>query len=231
MVVVARASASGYVLSKRGGSSGGPEVTTASGLKFVELLEGTGATPLRGQTVTVHYTGTLANGTKFDSSVDRGRPAEYKIGVGEVIKGWDEGIMSMKVGGKRKSYSCHLAMEPGRPPTSPHLDADFRLIYSSTERNARSALHFRRMFNSFTLQQSRANTSLSVILRPFRAHILSSSDQGGAHALPRHLLTAPTARIFSSRVRTRPSASASDRICSSHLRRDDPAATLSFLGG
>lgn len=121
VVVVLAASAVGYVLSKRGGSSGGTEVTTASGLKYVELLEGTGAAPQRGQTVTVHYTGTLANGTKFDSSVDRGRPAEYKIGVGEVIKGWDEGIMSMKVGGRRKlTIPADLGYGAmGRPPNIP----------------------------------------------------------------------------------------------------------------
>ena len=121
VVVVLAASAVGYVLSKRGGSSGGAEVTTASGLKYVELVEGSGATPQRGQTVTVHYTGTLTNGTKFDSSVDRGRPAEYRIGVGEVIKGWDEGIMSMKVGGKRKlTIPANLGYGAmGRPPNIP----------------------------------------------------------------------------------------------------------------
>ena len=121
VVVVLAAAAVGYVLSKRGGSSGGAEVTTASGLKYVELVEGSGATPQRGQTVTVHYTGTLVNGTKFDSSVDRGRPAEYRIGVGEVIKGWDEGIMSMKVGGKRKlTVPANLGYGAmGRPPNIP----------------------------------------------------------------------------------------------------------------
>ncbi|HET6671625.1 MAG TPA: FKBP-type peptidyl-prolyl cis-trans isomerase [Pyrinomonadaceae bacterium] len=121
LVVLLALSAVGYVLSKRGGGSGSTEMTTASGLKYVDLVEGTGATPQRGQTVTVHYTGTLTNGTKFDSSVDRGRPAEYRIGVGEVIKGWDEGIMSMKVGGKRKlTIPANLAYGPmGRPPNIP----------------------------------------------------------------------------------------------------------------
>ena len=121
VVVVLAASAVAYVLSKRGGSRGGAEVTTASGLKYVEVVEGSGATPQRGQTVTVHYTGTLANGTKFDSSVDRGRPAEYRIGVGEVIKGWDEAIMSMKVGGKRKlTIPANLGYGAmGRPPNIP----------------------------------------------------------------------------------------------------------------
>lgn len=77
-------------------------VTTASGLKYVDEKVGTGESPKTGQTVVVHYTGTLTDGKKFDSSVDRGQPFKFKIGVGQVIKGWDEGVMSMKVGGKRK---------------------------------------------------------------------------------------------------------------------------------
>ena len=76
--------------------------TTASGLKYLDYLVGEGTTPVVGQMVHVHYTGTLADGTKFDSSLDRGRPISFLIGRGKVIKGWDEGIMSMKVGGKRK---------------------------------------------------------------------------------------------------------------------------------
>lgn len=77
-------------------------VTTPSGLKYIDIQEGTGATPTTGQTVTVHYTGTLEDGTKFDSSRDRGRPFSFKIGVGQVIKGWDEGVGTMKVGGRRQ---------------------------------------------------------------------------------------------------------------------------------
>jgi FKBP-type peptidyl-prolyl cis-trans isomerase len=77
-------------------------VTTASGLKYVELKEGDGATPESGKTVVVHYTGTLEDGTKFDSSRDRGQPFSFKIGVGQVIKGWDEGLSTMKVGGRRQ---------------------------------------------------------------------------------------------------------------------------------
>ena len=77
-------------------------ITTPSGLKYVDLVEGTGASPQPGQTVVVHYTGTLEDGTKFDSSRDRNRPFEFKIGVGQVIKGWDEGVGSMKVGGRRQ---------------------------------------------------------------------------------------------------------------------------------
>jgi peptidylprolyl isomerase len=77
-------------------------ITTPSGLKYVEIQEGTGPSPVAGKIVVVHYTGTLENGTKFDSSVDRGQPFRFPIGQGVVIKGWDEGVMSMKVGGKRK---------------------------------------------------------------------------------------------------------------------------------
>ncbi|MEH1967781.1 MULTISPECIES: FKBP-type peptidyl-prolyl cis-trans isomerase [unclassified Nostoc] len=77
-------------------------VTTPSGLKYVELKEGTGATPQSGQTVEVHYVGTLEDGTKFDSSRDRGQPFSFKIGIGQVIKGWDEGLSTMKVGGRRQ---------------------------------------------------------------------------------------------------------------------------------
>jgi len=77
-------------------------VTTPSGLKYVDLVEGTGPSPRTGQVTTVHYTGWLTDGTKFDSSVDRGEPFKFPIGMGRVIKGWDEGVASMKVGGKRK---------------------------------------------------------------------------------------------------------------------------------
>jgi peptidylprolyl isomerase len=83
----------------------GKMTTTASGLKFEDSKVGTGASPAAGQTCVMHYTGWLyENGTKgkkFDSSVDRGQPFEFPIGQGRVIKGWDEGVATMKVGGKR----------------------------------------------------------------------------------------------------------------------------------
>ena len=75
--------------------------TTDSGLKYIVVQEGDGASPQRGQNVTVHYTGTLEDGSKFDSSRDRNRPFSFKIGVGQVIKGWDEGVADMKVGERR----------------------------------------------------------------------------------------------------------------------------------
>jgi peptidylprolyl isomerase len=77
------------------------QVTTPSGLQYTDLKVGDGASPRAGQTVTVQYTGTLTNGKKFDSSRDRGTPFSFKIGVGQVIKGWDEGVMGMKIGGHR----------------------------------------------------------------------------------------------------------------------------------
>jgi peptidylprolyl isomerase len=77
----------------------------ASDLKITDTVVGTGATPKTGQTCVMHYTGWLyedgAKGQKFDSSVDRGEPFEFRIGTGQVIKGWDEGVATMKVGGKR----------------------------------------------------------------------------------------------------------------------------------
>ena len=76
--------------------------TTPSGLKYVELKEGTGKTPTAGQTCVVHYTGWLESGKKFDSSVDHGQPFSFPVGRGRVIRGWDEGVATMKVGGKRK---------------------------------------------------------------------------------------------------------------------------------
>lgn len=75
---------------------------TRSGLKFKDLVKGQGARPQTGQTVVVHYTGWLVDGQKFDSSVDRGEPFVFVIGQGNVIKGWDEGVKGMQVGGKRR---------------------------------------------------------------------------------------------------------------------------------
>lgn len=77
-------------------------ITTDSGLKYIEEKVGDGVVAKKGDQVAVHYTGKLANGTKFDSSLDRGQPIVFPLGAGRVIKGWDEGIAGMKVGGKRK---------------------------------------------------------------------------------------------------------------------------------
>ena len=79
-----------------------PLTKTASGLGYVDLVEGTGPQPKTGDSVRVHYTGWLENGKKFDSSHDRREPLVFAVGRGQVIQGWDEGVGSMKVGGKRK---------------------------------------------------------------------------------------------------------------------------------
>ncbi|HLJ91174.1 MAG TPA: FKBP-type peptidyl-prolyl cis-trans isomerase [Candidatus Angelobacter sp.] len=88
----------------------GKPTTTSSGLKYWDIVTGTGDTATDGQTVKVHYTGWLESGKKFDSSVDRGRPFEFLLGRGQVIKGWDEGVAGMKVGGKRQ---LHIPAELG----------------------------------------------------------------------------------------------------------------------
>jgi len=80
----------------------GQVVTTESGLQYLDLVVGTGRQAKRGDTATVHYIGWLADGKKFDSSVDRKEPFSFRVGAGQVIKGWDEGVGTMKVGGKRK---------------------------------------------------------------------------------------------------------------------------------
>jgi FKBP-type peptidyl-prolyl cis-trans isomerase len=96
-------------------------VTTTSGLKYVDQKVGTGDTAKKGDRVEVHYTGWLKDGKKFDSSVDRKEPFQFPLGAGRVIKGWDEGVAGMKVGGKRKLIIPYkLAYgEEGRPPVIP----------------------------------------------------------------------------------------------------------------
>jgi FKBP-type peptidyl-prolyl cis-trans isomerase len=97
------------------------EVKTKSGLRYVDQKVGTGDKAEKGDTVTVHYTGWLKSGKKFDSSKDRGDPFKFELGAGRVIKGWDEGVAGMKVGGKRKLIiPPDLAYgEEGHPPQIP----------------------------------------------------------------------------------------------------------------
>ena len=113
-------------------------ITTATGLKYVDTLVGTGAAPVRGQQCLVHYTGWLndgrgGHGKKFDSSLDRGQPLAFPVGIGRVIKGWDEGLLSMKVGGKRTLYiPSYLGYGPrgagGDIPPNADLIFDVELV-------------------------------------------------------------------------------------------------------
>ncbi|HEX6184501.1 MAG TPA: FKBP-type peptidyl-prolyl cis-trans isomerase [Pyrinomonadaceae bacterium] len=110
----------------RGGGAGA-EMTTGSGLKYTDLVVGTGPSPQQGQTAVVHYTGTLTDGTKFDSSRDKGQPYSFTLGRGEVIKGWDEGVATMKVGGRRK-----LIVPPALgygPRARPGIPANSTLVF------------------------------------------------------------------------------------------------------
>ena len=113
------ASAVAYVVANRKGQAG-TEVTTASGIKYTDLKVGEGASPRMGQTVRVHYTGWLENGTEFDSSFKHGGPAEFKLGPG-LIPGWNETLQTMKAGGKRRlTIPPSLAYGPlGQPPRIP----------------------------------------------------------------------------------------------------------------
>lgn len=120
VVLALAAAAIVYMVKNRAGGVA-QEVKTPSGLKYTDLVIGTGPTPQKGQTLTVHYTGTLENGKQFDSSRDRGTPMEFKFGVQPMIKGWDEGLATMKVGGRRKLVvPPALGYGPqGRPPDIP----------------------------------------------------------------------------------------------------------------
>ena len=96
-------------------------ITTKSGLKYIDETVGTGKVAKSGDSVEVHYTGWLKDGTKFDSSKDRGQPFDFPLGGGQVIKGWDEGVAGMKEGGKRKLIIPYALAygERGRPPVIP----------------------------------------------------------------------------------------------------------------
>ena len=99
------------------------------GLKYYDTVVGTGATPKTGQTASMRYTGTLLDGTKFDSSYDRGTaPFDFRIGTGQVIPGWDEGVATMKVGGKRRLV-IPSTLAYGSNPPSPAIPPDATLVF------------------------------------------------------------------------------------------------------
>lgn len=107
----------------------GVEITSPSGLRYTDLVVGTGAQPQKGQTVSIHYSGTLENGEEFDSSRRKGSPLEYKFGVTPMIPGWDEGVSTMKVGGRRKLVvPARLGYgQQGRPGIPPNATLLFDL--------------------------------------------------------------------------------------------------------
>ena len=122
VVVIAVLAVAGvaYFITRRGATQGSsPEITTASGLRIQDLRVGDGPSPKPGQTVTVHYIGWLENGKEFNNSYKLGRPAEFRIRG--LIKGWDEGLSTMKVGGKRRLFvPSNLAYGlRGSPPNIP----------------------------------------------------------------------------------------------------------------
>ncbi len=105
----------------------GEPTVSESGLGIIDIETGTGETPETGKLVAVHYTGWLSDGTKFDSSLDRGTPFEFVLGLSQVIAGWDEGLATMKVGGKRRLIiPSELAYgEQGRPSIPPNSELTF----------------------------------------------------------------------------------------------------------
>jgi len=130
VIAFAAAFAAVYVINRRS-THAGAEVTTPSGLKIQDLKVGDGPSPKMGQTVRVHYIGRLENGKEFNNSYTMGQPAEFKLG--QVIEGWNEGLQTMKVGGKRKLWiPSNLAYGPrGRPPQIPpnsNLEFEIELL-------------------------------------------------------------------------------------------------------
>jgi peptidylprolyl isomerase len=119
LIVAVAAAAVAYVVANRNGQAGN-EITTASGMKYVDLKVGDGATPRTGQRVRVHYIGRLENGREFENSYNQGPPAEFNVGPG-LIAGWNEALQTMKVGGKRRiTLPPNLAYgAAGSPPKIP----------------------------------------------------------------------------------------------------------------
>jgi FKBP-type peptidyl-prolyl cis-trans isomerase len=131
LIVAVAAAAIVYAFANRNGQAGN-EITTASGLKYVDLKVGDGATPRIGQGVQVHYIGWLENGTEFENSYKLGRPAQFSVGPG-LIPGWNEALQSMKVGGKRRiilppSLAYGAAGQPPKIPANATLTFEIELL-------------------------------------------------------------------------------------------------------
>jgi peptidylprolyl isomerase len=130
LIVAVAAAAVAYVVANRNGQAGN-EITTASGMKYVDLKVGDGATPGMGQRVRVHYIGKLENGKEFENSYNQGPPAEFTVGSG-LIPGWNEALQTMKVGGKRRiTLPPDLAYGPtgsGKIPPNATLTFEIELL-------------------------------------------------------------------------------------------------------
>ena len=127
VVVALLAGAAAYLLVPSLPGRAGAEVTTPSGLKYTDLVVGNGPSPRAGQTAVVHYTGTLTDGTKFDSSRDKGQPFSFVFKQSPMIEGWDEGVATMKVGGRRR-----LVVPPALgygPAARPKIPANSTLVF------------------------------------------------------------------------------------------------------
>ena len=133
MLALAAAACSGSGSPEEAGRKGTPVTTPVTTLRIEDTKVGTGAEAQPGQHVSVHYTGTLTDGTKFDSSRDRNEPFEFRLGAGQVIPGWDQGVKGMKVGGTRRltippdlAYGAQGA--PGAIPPNATLKFDIELL-------------------------------------------------------------------------------------------------------
>ena len=175
-------------------AQGANVTTTASGLSYVDVVVGTGPSPKPGQMCTVHYTGTLENGKKFDSSRDRNEPFTFAIGQGQVIKGWDEGVSTMKVGGRRTPHHPRFARlrrarRSGRHPAERH--ADFRRRIAEGELRAERLAPARLRLVACPMTSTRAAARVafpgSTLLRPHRL----LPETAGCGGLPRAAAVAP----------------------------------------